>query len=104
MEASELVFKSTKYTSNRVVDLPNRSLKSLKTDTLVHVCFLKVMTGSPPSNNAVDKQLRRYLRTMAASSLPSTVYATLMLVISFKDIAIQYVSERLGSCRCRTLH
>lgn len=58
---------------------------------------LKAQTGLPPTNNAVNKQLRRYLekndsKIITFHGLRHT-HASYLLS---KDVAIQYVSERLG--------
>lgn len=97
-EASELVFKSTKtVTSNRVVDLPQSFIEIAKNWTLGTRFAFESTTGLPPSNNAVNKQLRRYLENNGCKIITfhglRHTHASYLLS---KDIAIQYVSERLG--------
>ncbi|WP_288946115.1 site-specific integrase [uncultured Leuconostoc sp.] len=97
-EASELVFKSTKtVTSNRVVDLPQSFIEIAKNWTLGTRFAFESTTGLPPSNNAVNKQLRRYLENNGCKLITfhglRHTHASYLLS---KDIAIQYVSERLG--------
>lgn len=97
-EASELVFKSTKtVTSNRVVDLPQSFIEIAKNWTFGARFAFESTTGLPPSNNAVNKQLRRYLENNGCKLITfhglRHTHASYLLS---KDIAIQYVSERLG--------
>ena len=55
------------------------------------------ITGLPPTNNAVNKQLRRYLekRNSKLITFHGLRHTHASYLLS-KDIAIQYVSERLG--------
>lgn len=97
-EASELEFKSTKtITSNRVVDLPQSFIEIAKNWTFGTRFAFESTTGLPPSNNAVNKQLRRYLENNGCKLITfhglRHTHASYLLS---KDIAIQYVSERLG--------
>jgi len=97
-QADDREFKATKTkTSNRVIDMPQDVMNLAKKWTLSERFAFESVTGLPPTNNAVNKQLRRYLeknnsKLITFHGLRHT-HASYLLS---KDIAIQYVSERLG--------
>lgn len=97
-EANDREFKSTKTTtSNRVIDMPEAFIKMMRSWQYGREFAFESITGLPPTNNAVNKQLKRYLeqndsKVITFHGLRHT-HASYLLS---KDIAIQYVSERLG--------
>ena len=97
-QANDQEFKATKTkTSNRVIDMPHDIMELAKSWTFGDRYAFESATGLPPTNNAVNKQLRRYLekndsKIITFHGLRHT-HASYLLS---KDIAIQYVSERLG--------
>ncbi|MBZ5980080.1 site-specific integrase [Leuconostoc gasicomitatum] len=98
-QAEDREFKATKTkSSNRTVDMPKDIMKLANGWTPgERFAFEITTTGLPPTNNAANKQLRRYLE-MDSSKL-ITFHGLRHTHASFllsKDIAIQYVSERLG--------
>ena len=91
-------FKETKTkTSNRVVSIPNSFAEIAKKWTFGDTFAFEGDNGTPPSDNAANKQLRRLLeqdnsKIITFHGLRHT-HASYLLA---KDVSIQYVSERLG--------
>ncbi|MBZ5958181.1 site-specific integrase [Leuconostoc gasicomitatum] len=97
-QAEDREFKATKTkTSNRVVDLPPDFMTVVKKWTFGKQYAFESITGLPPTNNAVNKQLKRYLekRNSKLITFHGLRHTHASYLLS-KDIAIQYVSERLG--------
>ena len=97
-QADDKEFKSTKTkTSNRIIDMPSDFMKLAKNWTFGEFYAFESSTGLPPTNNAVNKQLRRFLKRNNSKIITfhglRHTHASYLLS---KDIAIQYVSERLG--------
>ncbi len=97
-EASELEFKSTKtVASNKVVDLPQSLIEIAKNWTFGNRFAFEGTTGLPPSNDAVNKHLRRFLENnLCKLNTFHGLRHTHASYLLSKDITIQYVSERLG--------
>lgn len=97
-QAEDRAYKSTKtVSSNRVVDMPADFMERAKSWHYGSRFAFESTNGLPPTNNAVNKQLRRYLekndsKIITFHGLRHT-HASYLLS---KDVAIQYVSERLG--------
>ena len=97
-QVQDKAFKETKTsTSNRVVIMPESYMNIAKKWTFGENYAFQGRDGLPISNNAVNRQLRTYLemdssKTITFHGLRHT-HASYLLS---KDIAIQYVSERLG--------
>ncbi|KAA8371136.1 site-specific integrase [Leuconostoc carnosum] len=91
-------FKDPKTaTSNRTVTMPDSYMSIAKKWTLGKRFAFEGNDGKPISNNAVNKRLRYYLDM--DGSKPITFHGLRHTHASYllsKDIAIQYVSERLG--------
>ncbi|MBZ5995399.1 site-specific integrase [Leuconostoc gelidum subsp. gasicomitatum] len=91
-------FKSTKTkSSNRVVDMPKDYMSIAKKWQFGKEHAFESITGLPPTNNAANKQLERILKNgnckiITFHGLRHT-HASYLLA---NDVAIQYVSERLG--------
>ncbi len=97
-QSSDKEFKDTKTkTSNRIVDLPSDFMMSVKKWKFGKQYAFESITGLPPTNNAVNKQLRRYLekRNSKLITFHGLRHTHASYLLS-QDIAIQYVSERLG--------
>ena len=97
-QANDQNFKATKTkTSNRIIDLPPDFVKSVRKWTFGKTYAFESITGLPPTNAAVNKQVRRYLKKNDSKLI--TFHGLRHTHASFllsQDIAIQYVSERLG--------
>ncbi|MFK8261411.1 site-specific integrase [Leuconostoc mesenteroides] len=97
-QANDQNFKATKTkTSNRIIDLPPVFMKLVRQWTFGKKYAFESITGLPPTNAAVNKQLRRYLKKNDSKLI--TFHGLRHTHASFllsQDIAIQYVSERLG--------
>lgn len=91
-------FKDTKTeTSNRIIKMPDVYMDIAKKWTLGKRFAFEGENGKPISNNAVNKRLRYYLEM--DDSTPITFHGLRHTHASYllsQDIAIQYVSERLG--------
>lgn len=97
-QMQDQTFKDTKTeTSNRIVTMPESYMNIAKKWTLGERFAFEGNGGKPISNNAVNKRLRYYLDM--DGSKPITFHGLRHTHASYllsKDIAIQYVSERLG--------
>lgn len=97
-QMQDQAFKDTKTeTSNRVIKMPDAYMDIAKEWRLGKRFAFEGDNGKPISNNAVNKRLRYYLEL--DNSTPITFHGLRHTHASFllsQDIAIQYVSERLG--------
>lgn len=97
-QMQDQAFKDTKTeTSNRVIKMPDAYMDIAKEWTLGKQFAFEGDNGKPISNNAVNKRLRYYLEL--DNSTPITFHGLRHTHASYllsQDIAIQYVSERLG--------
>lgn len=90
--------KATKTkSSNRVIDMSPNFMNIAKNWQFGKRFFFESETGYPPTNNATNKQLERFLKSgnckiITFHGLRHT-HASYLLA---NDISIQYVSERLG--------
>lgn len=91
-------FKETKTkTSNRDISMPASFMNRAKKWSFGKRFAFESENGTPPSDNAANKQLRRYLEK--DKSTPITFHGLRHTHASYllsQDISIQYVSERLG--------
>ncbi|MGR8823725.1 tyrosine-type recombinase/integrase [Leuconostoc citreum] len=97
-QADDKAFKSTKTkTSNRIIDIPGDVMNLAKGWTFGQRYAFESLDGLPPSNKTVNKQLRWFLEQNGSKIITfhglRHTHASYLLS---KDIAIQYVSERLG--------
>lgn len=97
-QMQDQAFKDTKTeTSNRIITMPDSYMDIAKKWTLGDRFAFEGLNGKPISNNAVNKRLRYYLDM--DNSTPITFHGLRHTHASYllsQDIAIQYVSERLG--------
>jgi len=97
-QADDQEFKATKTkTSNRIIDMPYEIMKLAEKWAFGADYAFQGVNGLPPTNNAVNKQLRRFLSDIDSKQI--TLHGLRHTHASYllsKDIAIQYVSERLG--------
>lgn len=97
-QMQDQAFKDTKTeTSNRIITMPDSYMNLAKKWTLGSRFAFEGDNGKPISNNAVNKRLRYYLDM--DNSTPITFHGLRHTHASYllsQDIAIQYVSERLG--------
>lgn len=91
-------FKETKTkTSNREITISSEFMNKAKKWTFGERFAFQGENGTPPSDNAANKQLKRFLER--DNSTVITFHGLRHTHASFllsKDISIQYVSERLG--------
>lgn len=91
-------FKETKTkTSNREITISSEFMNKAKKWTFGERFAFQGENGTPPSDNAANKQLKRFLEK--DNSTVITFHGLRHTHASFllsKDISIQYVSERLG--------
>lgn len=97
-QMQDQAFKDTKTeTSNRIITMPDSYMDIAKKWVLGERFAFEGNNGKPISNNAVNKSLRYYLDI--DKSTPITFHGLRHTHASYllsQDIAIQYVSERLG--------
>lgn len=97
-QMQDQAFKDTKTeTSNRIITMPRSYMNIAKGWTLGKRFAFEGENGKPISNNAVNKRLKYYLSL--DDSTPITFHGLRHTHASYllsQDIAIQYVSERLG--------
>ncbi|CUR63927.1 site-specific integrase [Leuconostoc gasicomitatum] len=97
-QMQDQAFKDTKTeTSNRIISMPDSYMTIAEKWTLGERFAFEGDSGKPISNNAVNKRLRYYLDM--DDSTPITFHGLRHTHASYllsQDIAIQYVSERLG--------
>lgn len=91
-------FKEPKTkTSNRIITMPKNFMEIAKNWDFGEKFAFVGENGTPPSDNAANKQLRRYLEKSGSKII--TFHGLRHTHASFllsQDISIQYVSERLG--------
>lgn len=97
-QMQDQAFKDTKTeTSNRIITMPDSYMNVAKKWPLGEHFAFEGDSGKPISNNAVNKRLKYYLDM--DNSTPITFHGLRHTHASYllsQDIAIQYVSERLG--------
>ncbi|QEA50229.1 tyrosine-type recombinase/integrase [Leuconostoc lactis] len=91
-------FKNTKtQTSNRIIVMPKVFMDIAKKWTFGNEFAFESDNGTPPTDNAANKQLRRYLEKINSKIITfhglRHTHASYLLA---NDLAIQFVSERLG--------
>ncbi|MBZ5971639.1 site-specific integrase [Leuconostoc gasicomitatum] len=97
-QADDREFKVTKTkSSNRIIDMPANFMKTASEWHFGDKYAFEGTNGLPPTNAAANKQLARYLtkgdcKVITFHGIRHT-HASYLLA---NDIAIQYVSERLG--------